>query len=88
MPQGMRVQLPLRSDLLFLFSMGKSNLSWFLLICGAVVAYLYVTNYIDSITQENFTTPAVTQINKTAREVGAKPTEYQIGVQGLSGQVE
>ncbi len=61
--------------------MGKSFLSWFLLACAAVVAYTAVSDYLNSIVTDNFSTPTVVEVNKKAKEVGA---DYQLGIDDIA----
>lgn len=60
--------------------MGKNWLSYFLLICAAVVAYLYITNYIDTIMEENFTTSAVKEVNQKTKDIWIGSEGYQLWV--------
>lgn len=65
----------------FLSGMGKDFLSYVLLFCAAWVAYVYVSDYLDNTMQNNFTTPAVNEVNKKVGEIGVSSSEYKIGVQ-------
>ena len=42
--------------------MKKSGLSYFLLVCAAIVAFIYINDYLDRITDTNFTTPTITVV--------------------------
>ena len=61
--------------------MGKDFLSYALLIAAAVVAYVSINDYLDRTMENNFTTPTVKQMNKTAeKEIDWIWVEYSVGV--------
>jgi len=68
---------------IFLLSMGKDFLSYVLLFVAARVAYTYISDYLDSTMQDNFTTPTVVELNKKADEIGLPDEEFKIGVQDI-----
>lgn len=61
--------------------MAKNLFSYFLLICAAWVAYVYISDYLDGVMVDNFTTPSVTEMNRNAQKIWVSADEYKIGVQ-------
>lgn len=60
--------------------MGKNTLSYLLLIAAAIVAYIRISDYLDTKVEDNFTTSAIIETNSKAQEIDDEGLEYKVWI--------